>query len=107
VCIVFECCVNSTKVKKWGICIVGDGPTHDPDVYLLNYLTPDLRMEVDAKFAIGYSNYMETVAYLLKQGQVPKPKLVRMCASAVPGNESEYVDISASLELSLHGTYMC
>ena len=37
-------------------------------------------MEVEKKFVIGFANYMKTVAYLLGQGQLPKPSMVAMCS---------------------------
>ena len=67
----------------------GAGNLHDPEVYLFNFLPHDLRMEVEKKFAHGYGNYMDAVAYLLGQGQLPKPRMLKMCALVVPGTDKE------------------
>lgn len=58
---------------------------HDPQVFLFDYVPPELRMEVAKPFVVGYANCMATVAYLLRQGQLPKPRLVKQCAGIVPG----------------------
>jgi len=63
----------------------GGHPVHDPEVFLLDYCPPELRMEVHRQFAEGFANCMDSIAYLLKQGQVPKPRLVAQCAAFVPG----------------------
>lgn len=67
----------------------GGQSLHDPEVYLLDYVPPELRIEVKKAFADGYANCMDSIAYLLKQGQAPKPKMVAQCASIVPGADKE------------------
>lgn len=42
-------------------------------------------MEVHKPFALGFANCIDAVAYLIKQGQVPKPRLVAQLAGVVPG----------------------
>jgi hypothetical protein len=32
---------------------------------------------------------MDGVAYLLRQGQLPKPRMLRMCSLVVPGTDKE------------------
>ena len=53
------------------------------------YLHPprplQLRMEVSKGFVTGFANCMRTAAYLLRQGQLPKPRMVAQCAGVVPG----------------------
>ena len=65
----------------------GGGAVHDPQVFLLNYLPADLRMEVHKQFADGFANCMDSIAYVLKQGQPPKPRMVAQCARVVPGTD--------------------
>ena len=67
----------------------GGQPCHDPEVYLLNYVPPELRIEVHKAFADGYANIMDSIAYVLKQGQLPKPRMVAQCASILPGVDKE------------------
>jgi len=64
-----------------------NGAMHDPDVYLLNYLPIETRLEVEKPFIVGFSNYIETIAYLLKQGQLPRPSMMNSCVSFVPGTD--------------------
>lgn len=63
----------------------GEGPLHDPRVYLLDYVPVELRLEVSRKFVIGFANCMATMAYLLRQGQLPRPNLIRMTLGVLPG----------------------
>jgi hypothetical protein len=42
-------------------------------------------MEVHRAFAHGFTNCIDAVAYLLKQGQPPKPRMVTQLAGLVPG----------------------
>lgn len=66
---------------------------HDPDVYLINFLPPDMRMEVEKDVIIGFTNYIETVAYLLEQNQLPKPRMITSCVKCVPNTNKEYVGV--------------
>lgn len=65
---------------------------HDPDVYLINFLPPDMRMEVEKDLIVGFTNYIETVAYLLQQNQLPKPRMITSCVKCVPNTNKECVD---------------
>lgn len=58
---------------------------HDPQVYLLDFVPGELRMEVAKPFVVGFANCMATMSYLLRQGQFPRPSLVRQCSGIVPG----------------------
>lgn len=72
---------------------------HDPEVYLLDYCPPELRIEVSKQFALGYANFMDSIAYLLKQGQLPKPRMVAQCAPILPGVDKE----ASKIYLSANG----
>ena len=116
----------------------GEQPVHDPEVYLLDYVPPELRVEVSwrpplsahvqptahwsvaqqavacaggapqspsltslllpplsctplpapqvtRQFCVGFANCMAAAAYLTKQGQLPKPRLLAQMMSIVPG----------------------
>ncbi|KAL4432208.1 hypothetical protein ABPG77_005970 [Micractinium sp. CCAP 211/92] len=63
----------------------GDLPVHDPEVYLLDYVPPELRVEVARPFAVGFANAMATAAYLARQRQLPKPRMVAQMMGIVPG----------------------
>ena len=58
---------------------------HDPPVYLLDFLPPDLRLVVEPQVAAGWAAMFGVLAYLLGQRQLPKARLVPMCAGAAPG----------------------
>ena len=104
---------------------------HDPEVYLLDYVPPELRVEVSwrargaltrnrtlqrlvsrlaclhrlrdqclpcwcsrlplpapqvtRQFCVGFANCMAAAAYLTKQGQLAKPRLLAQMMSIVPG----------------------
>jgi hypothetical protein len=62
---------------------------HDPPVFLLDYVPPELRMEVSRAFVEGFANCMDTVAYVLRQGQVPKPRVVAQCTAYAPGLDKQ------------------
>ncbi|GAB4817543.1 hypothetical protein N2152v2_004589 [Parachlorella kessleri] len=64
---------------------------HDPQAYLFDFVPPEQRVEVTKPFLVGFGNCIRTIAYLLQQGQLPKPRVVSQCAALVPG-----VDKSAS-----------
>lgn len=63
----------------------GEGPVHDPDVYLFDYVPPELRIEVTRQFCVGFANCMAAAAYLCKQKQLPKPRLLSQMLGIVPG----------------------
>ncbi|WPT13300.1 hypothetical protein PSENEW3_00001142 [Picochlorum sp. SENEW3] len=69
---------------------------HDPDVYLINFLPPDMRMEVEKDLIVGFTNYIETVAYLLQQNQLPKPRMITSCVKCVPNTNKEASALFAS-----------
>jgi hypothetical protein len=58
---------------------------HDPQAYLFDFVPPEQRVEVTKPFILGFGNCIRTIAYLLQQGQLPKPKVVTQCASLTPG----------------------
>lgn len=62
-----------------------DGALHDPEVFLLDFVPPECRLEVVKPFAEGFANCFDIVQYLLKQQQTPKPRLVGQMAGVVPG----------------------
>lgn len=62
-----------------------DKPVHDPEIYLFDYVPPELRVEVARAFCVGFANCMAAAAYLAKQRQLPKPRLLAQMISIVPG----------------------
>ncbi|PRW32670.1 ankyrin repeat family [Chlorella sorokiniana] len=63
----------------------GEGPVHDPQVYMLDYVPPELRIEVTRQFVVGFANCMAAAGYLVSQGQLPKPRLLAQMLTIVPG----------------------
>jgi hypothetical protein len=63
----------------------GGQPLHDPEVFLLDFVPPAPRHAVAPVFAAGFANCVAAVAYLLAQGQAPRPRLVAQLAAVVPG----------------------
>ncbi len=63
----------------------GNQPLHDPEVFLLDFVPPAPRHAVAPAFAAGFANCVAAVAYLLAQGQAPRPRLVAQLAAVVPG----------------------
>lgn len=62
-----------------------DQPCHDPDLPFIDYLPVVLRLEVAKPFIIGYANCFATIAWAIKQSQLPKPRIVKQCSSIVAG----------------------
>lgn len=56
---------------------------------MLEYVPPELRLEVTRPFAEGFANCMDSVAYALRQGQAPKPRVVAQCAGLLPGVDKD------------------
>jgi hypothetical protein len=56
---------------------------------MLEYVPPELRVEVARPFAEGFANCMDSIAYALRQGQTPKPRVVAQCAGLLPGVDKE------------------
>lgn len=63
--------------------IAGGQPLHDPPVYLLEYCPPHLRLEVYEQFVQGFAGCMESLAYVVTQGMLPKPRMVMQTAPVV------------------------
>ncbi|PSC68664.1 ankyrin repeat family [Micractinium conductrix] len=63
----------------------GDHAAHDPEIFLLYYCPPELRVEVSRPFAAGFANAMAAAGYLARQRQLPKPRMVAQMMSIVPG----------------------
>ncbi|KAI7843535.1 hypothetical protein COHA_002777 [Chlorella ohadii] len=62
----------------------GDAPVHDPEVYMLDFAPPELRIEVTRQFVVGFANCMAAAGYLVSQGQLPKPRLLAQMLTIVP-----------------------
>lgn len=60
---------------------------HDPEVLLLDFTPPEVRMEVHKDFVLGFANCFDVVAYLLKQQQLPKPRVIQQTAPFTPGTD--------------------
>mgnify|MGYP001150026187 FL=1 len=65
---------------------------HDPQAYLFDFVPPEQRVEVTKPFLVGFGNCIRTIAYLLQQGQLPKPRVVSQCAGLVPGVDNRCVE---------------
>lgn len=80
---------------------------HDPPVFLLDYVPPESRMEVSRQFVEGFASCMAAIAYVLRQGQVPKPSMLKMCATIAPGADKEacrfYFTHGGTMEYVLDG----
>lgn len=63
---------------------------HDPEIYLFDYVPPELRVEVARAFCVGFANCMAAAAYLAKQRQLPKPRLLAQMISIVPGLDKRW-----------------
>lgn len=63
----------------------GDGPVHDPEIYLFDFVPPEQRIEVVRPFVVGFANTMSAAAYMARQRQLPKPRLVAQMMNIVPG----------------------
>lgn len=104
-----ESCVTSADLIKESIASLfpeaDDRPIHDPPVFLLDYVPPELRLEVTRRFVEGFATSMGVITYVLRQGQVPKPSMLSRCSNFAPGVDKEayayYVKNGGTMEYVL------